>query len=72
MTRGTRSVLGWLRRRGHDAIHLREEGLHRARDEQVLAEALAEDRIVLTFPREGVPDVAEEPEATASMWWPAG
>ena len=42
-------VVDWLRRRGDDAIHLREEGLHRALDEQVFAKALAEDRIVLTF-----------------------
>ena len=42
-------VVQWLRRHGHDAVHLREEGLHRAPDEQVFAKALAEDRIVLTF-----------------------
>lgn len=42
-------VVEWLRRHGHDAVHLREEGLHRAPDEQVFAKALAEDRIVLTF-----------------------
>lgn len=42
-------VVEWLRRQGHDAIHLREEGLHRAADEHVFAKALAEDRIVLTF-----------------------
>jgi predicted nuclease of predicted toxin-antitoxin system len=32
----------WLRRHGHDAVHLRDEGLHRALDEQVFAKALAE------------------------------
>jgi predicted nuclease of predicted toxin-antitoxin system len=37
------------RRHGHDAVHLREEGLHRAADERVFAKALSEDRIVLTF-----------------------
>jgi predicted nuclease of predicted toxin-antitoxin system len=42
-------VVEWLRRHGHDAVHLRHEGLHRALDEQVFAKALAEDRIVLTF-----------------------
>jgi predicted nuclease of predicted toxin-antitoxin system len=42
-------VVEWLRRRGHDAVHLRDEGLHRALDEQVFAKALAEDRIILTF-----------------------
>jgi predicted nuclease of predicted toxin-antitoxin system len=33
-------VVQWLRRHGHDAVHLREEGLHRAADEQVFAKAL--------------------------------
>jgi predicted nuclease of predicted toxin-antitoxin system len=42
-------VVEWLRRHGHDAVHLREQGLHRAPDEQVFAKALDEDRIVLTF-----------------------
>lgn len=42
-------VVEWLRRHGHDAVHLREEGLHRAPDEQVFAKALVENRIVLTF-----------------------
>jgi predicted nuclease of predicted toxin-antitoxin system len=42
-------VVEWLRRHGHDAVHLREEGLHRAPDEQVFSKALAEDRIVLSF-----------------------
>src|SRR5712691_2127109 len=42
-------IAEWLRRHGHDAVHLREEGLHRAPDEQVLGKALAENRIVITF-----------------------
>jgi predicted nuclease of predicted toxin-antitoxin system len=42
-------VVEWLRARGHDARHLREEGLQRAPDDHVFAKALAEDRIVLTF-----------------------
>ena len=42
-------VVEWLRRHGHDAVHLRDEELQRAPDEQVFAKALAEDRIVLTF-----------------------
>jgi predicted nuclease of predicted toxin-antitoxin system len=39
----------WLRMAGHDAIHLREGGLHRLPDDAVFAKARAEDRIVLTF-----------------------
>ncbi len=42
-------VVEWLRAEGHDAVHLREQGLHRAPDEQVFGKALAEDRIILTF-----------------------
>lgn len=42
-------IVEWLRRDGHDAVHLREEGLHRAADDQIFAKALDEDRIVLTF-----------------------
>ena len=42
-------VVEWLRAHGHDALHLREEGLQRAPDDRVFAKALAEDRIVLTF-----------------------
>lgn len=39
----------WLRQQGYDATHLREEGLHKLPDEQVLAKAVAEQRIVLTM-----------------------
>jgi predicted nuclease of predicted toxin-antitoxin system len=39
----------WLRAAGHDAVHLRDEGLHRLPDDAVFAKARAENRIVLTF-----------------------
>ncbi len=42
-------AVAWLRAAGHDAVHLREEGLHRIPDEAVFAKARLEDRIVLTF-----------------------
>jgi Domain of unknown function (DUF5615) len=32
-------VVEWLRRLGHEAVHLREQGLHRAPDEQVFMKA---------------------------------
>ena len=38
-----------LRRQGHDALHLRDEGLQRSPDQQILDKAIAEDRILLTF-----------------------
>jgi predicted nuclease of predicted toxin-antitoxin system len=42
-------VVEWLRGLGYDAVHLREQGLHRAVDDAVFAKALSEQRIVLTF-----------------------
>jgi predicted nuclease of predicted toxin-antitoxin system len=39
----------WLRQQGHDAVHLREEGLQRSSDQEVMAKALAEERILLTM-----------------------
>jgi predicted nuclease of predicted toxin-antitoxin system len=42
-------VVEWLGRSGHDTVHLRDEGLQRAPDEQTFAKALAKHRIVLTF-----------------------
>ena len=38
-----------LRAAGHDAVHLRDEGLIRLPDPVIVAKALAESRIVLTF-----------------------
>jgi predicted nuclease of predicted toxin-antitoxin system len=42
-------VVEWLRDQGHDAIHLREEGLQRAPDDRVFEKAIAEARVILTF-----------------------
>ncbi len=44
----TRTVT-WLRQHGHDAVHLHDEGLQRATDEDIIAKARAEERIVLTM-----------------------
>ena len=38
----------WLRSQGHDAVHLRDEGLHRMPNGEIFEKALSEDRIVLT------------------------
>lgn len=43
------SVVEWLRNQGHDALHLREEGLYRLPDDQIFRKAVAEKRAVLTF-----------------------
>jgi predicted nuclease of predicted toxin-antitoxin system len=39
----------WLRSVGHDAVHLRELGLQRLPDEDILVKAREEGRIVLTM-----------------------
>ena len=41
-------VADWLRSQGHDAVHLRDEGLHRMPNGEIFKKALSEDRIVLT------------------------
>lgn len=38
-----------LRVDGHEVVHLRDEGLHRLPDREILAKARAEGRVVLTF-----------------------
>lgn len=43
------AVVEWLRTQGHDAVHLREQGLQRAADLDIFAKAIAEQRVVLTF-----------------------
>lgn len=42
-------VVEWLRSEGHDATHLRDEGLQRLPNGEIFAKAIAESRIVLTF-----------------------
>jgi predicted nuclease of predicted toxin-antitoxin system len=43
------STMNWLKSQGHDAKHLRDEGLIRLSDEEIFAKAKREDRIILTF-----------------------
>ncbi|MCB9866809.1 MAG: DUF5615 family PIN-like protein [Phycisphaerales bacterium] len=45
----SQSVVRWLRSRGHDAVHLRDEGLHRLANGEIFAKALIEHRVILTF-----------------------
>jgi predicted nuclease of predicted toxin-antitoxin system len=42
-------VVHWLREHGHDAQHLRDEGLQRLPNGKIFEKAIAEDRVVLTF-----------------------
>jgi predicted nuclease of predicted toxin-antitoxin system len=43
------STMNWLKSRGHDAKHLRDEGLQRLPDDEIFAKAESENRIILTF-----------------------
>jgi len=42
-------VVEWLRSSGHDAIHLRDEGLQKLPNGEIFRKAIRERRIVLTF-----------------------
>ncbi len=42
-------VISWLARQGHDATHLRDEGLQRMPNGEIFAKAISEGRVVLTF-----------------------
>ena len=42
-------VVEWLRNHGHDAKHLREEGLHRMPNGEIFVKAIHENRIIITF-----------------------
>ena len=43
------TTVGSLRRAGEAVVHLRDEGLHRLPDEEILEKAKREQRVVLTF-----------------------
>jgi predicted nuclease of predicted toxin-antitoxin system len=42
-------TVDWLRQQGHEAVHLREQGLHRMQDPDILKKARTEDRTLLTM-----------------------
>src|SRR5579864_7765958 len=42
-------VVEWLRTSGHDAIHLRDEGLQKWPNGEIFRKAIQEGRTVLTF-----------------------
>jgi predicted nuclease of predicted toxin-antitoxin system len=42
-------IVVWLEQNGHDATHLRDQGLQRMADVNIFAKAQAEGRIVVTF-----------------------
>ena len=42
-------IVRWLRDQGHDAKHLRDEGLQRLPNGEIFHKALAERRVIITF-----------------------
>ena len=42
-------VIEWLPNNGHDAKHLREEGLHRMSNGDIFTKAIQENCILITF-----------------------
>src|SRR5580765_4632843 len=42
-------VTTWLNSQGHDATHLRDEGLQRLPNGEIFDKAIAESRVVVTF-----------------------
>ena len=42
-------IVEWLRHQGHDAVHLREEGLHRAPNGTIFEKGIEEGRTIITF-----------------------
>src|ERR687897_3726351 len=42
-------VVSWLNSHGHDATHLRDEGLQRMPNGEIFDKAVAESRLVVTF-----------------------
>ena len=42
-------VTSWLNSHGHDASHLRDEGLHRLPNGDIFEKAIAESRVIVTF-----------------------
>ncbi|HPG69077.1 MAG TPA: DUF5615 family PIN-like protein [Candidatus Hydrogenedentes bacterium] len=42
-------VVRWLQETGHDAVHLRDQGLQRLKDQDILDKARNEGRILLTM-----------------------
>ena len=39
----------WLAECGHDAVHLVEQGLEKASDQEIVDKAVAEQRVILTM-----------------------
>ncbi len=60
-------VVEWLRSSGHDAIHLRNEGLQTLPNGEIFQKAIREERIVLTFDLDFGEIVAASGDASVSV-----
>jgi Domain of unknown function (DUF5615) len=65
-------VVDWLRDRGHDATHLRDEGPQRLPDAEIFANAIAEEWAWPQSPaRRRVPTRHPRPHGTWTTRWAA-
>jgi predicted nuclease of predicted toxin-antitoxin system len=60
-------VAAWLRSRGHDVAHLRDEGLHRLPNGQIFEMARARGSVILTFDLDFGEIIALSGESTVSV-----
>jgi predicted nuclease of predicted toxin-antitoxin system len=60
-------VVQWLREQGHDASHLRDEGLQRLPDGDIFLKAVAEQRVIVTFDLDFSEILALSSDRTASV-----
>ena len=68
----SQGVVEWLRSAGHDAIHLREEGLHRLPNGDIFQKGFIEHRVVLTFDLDFGEIVAAAAGHAWSVWFCSG
>jgi predicted nuclease of predicted toxin-antitoxin system len=59
-------VVTWLHAQGHDAIHLRDEGLQRLENGDIFTKAFRESRIILTWDLDFTEIVALSKTSTVS------
>ena len=60
-------IVKWLRGKGHDATHLRDEGMHRMPNGEIFDKAISEKRVILTFDLDFAEIVALSKEEQTSV-----
>jgi len=61
-------VVSWLKDKGHDIVHLRDEGLQSLPDRDIFKKASSENRIILTFDLDFGEIVALSQESPVSVF----